>query len=95
MYPFHESSLGAGVELGSWTSAGFRRRDRNRFHVEIETDKSYVAHEPAPSHVTLRCVNSNSRSVTHELRIGAGRSIVTSGRGRPISAVADLLTSVP
>jgi hypothetical protein len=27
--------------------------------------------------VALRCVDSNSRSVTHELRIGAGRSIVT------------------
>jgi DNA-binding response OmpR family regulator/AraC-like DNA-binding protein len=31
----------------------------------------------ARSHVALRCVDSNSRSVTHELRIGAGRSIVT------------------
>ena len=27
--------------------------------------------------MALRCVDSNSRSVTHELRIGAGRSIVT------------------
>ena len=30
--------------------------------------------------MALRCVDSNSRSVTHELRIGAGRSILTNDR---------------
>src|SRR5712692_3606790 len=44
--------------------------------MDIETNKSYVAHDRL-LRMWLCVVQLPTRSVTHELRIGAGRSIVT------------------
>jgi hypothetical protein len=51
-------------------------RDRDRLRVDIQPDKSYLLHDRLLSPVALHSRVSTSQ-VTHALRIGAGRSIVT------------------
>ena len=63
---------------GAHLTSRCRRCDRNRFRMNIETDMVRCSW-PA-LRMWLCDVDSNSRSVTHELRIGAGCSIVTNAR---------------
>ena len=61
-------------------SRGFGDRNRDGVCVDIQSDKSYLRHDRL-LRMWLCGVQSPTRSVIHELRIGAGRSILTSGEG--------------